>query len=89
MKTVSVTLDGKEMTSECPLGTTLQEFFRAHLQVAPEVVSLDSGSLLSPKLTLVHRCAGERFSTSIPAEVRREHPSLTVEDLLAAVSSAS
>ena len=84
MKSVTITLDGKEITGECPLDTTVQDFLRAHLQAAPTLLSLASGEVLSPRLTLVHRCAGECFSTEVPSVP--EVPTLVVGDLLAVSS---
>lgn len=80
MKSVTIVLDGREITGECPLGTTLLDFLRAHLEVAPELLSLTRGSVLSPGLTLVHRCEGEEFSTEMPPV--NETPALVMGDLL-------
>ncbi len=81
MKQVSITLDGKILSGECALGTTLQEFLRTQLAAAPELVSVPGGDLVSPALTLVHRCADQEFSTQVPEFL--EVPAISTESLLA------
>lgn len=80
MRQVSIILDGEVLSSECPLGTTLQEFLREKLTVAPELVAVPGGHLVPPALTLVHRCSGQEFSSQIPAI--SDVPALSNEELL-------